>query len=48
MKNKAAAALGRLAKGVPKKFSKAEIERRTKRIKQANRWPVAKRGGQER
>ena len=30
--NKAAQALGRLAKGVPKKFSAAEIERRRQRM----------------
>ena len=30
MKNPAAVALGRLAKGVPKKYSAAEIERRSK------------------
>jgi hypothetical protein len=29
MKNPAAVALGKLAKGKPKKFSKAEIKRRT-------------------
>lgn len=28
MKNKTAQALGRMAKGVPKNFSKAELERR--------------------
>lgn len=31
-KNPAAVALGKLAKGVPKTLSKAEIKRRTKRL----------------
>lgn len=34
--NKAAQALGRLAKGVPKKYSAAEIERRSKILAAVN------------
>jgi len=34
--NKAAQALGRLARGVPKKFSAAEIERRSKILARIN------------
>jgi hypothetical protein len=39
-KNKAAQALGRLGKGVPRKYSKAELRRRTKRLAEARkkRW----------
>jgi hypothetical protein len=39
--NKAAQSLGRMARGVPKNFSPAELERRSKRLAQArkNRWP---------
>jgi hypothetical protein len=39
--NRAAQALGRLAKGVPKQFSREEIERRSKRLAAARlkRWP---------
>ncbi len=39
--NKAAQALGRLAKGVSKKYSDAELERRAKRMRatQKKRWP---------
>jgi hypothetical protein len=43
--NKAAQALGRLAKGKPKKFSEAEIKRRTERLKKLAmpaRWPDKK------
>jgi hypothetical protein len=43
--NKAAQALGRLAKGKPKKFSPAEIKRRTERLKKLAmpaRWPDKK------
>jgi hypothetical protein len=38
--NKAAQSLGRLARGVPKKYSSAEIQRRTKRLAEARkkRW----------
>lgn len=38
--NKAAQALGRQAKGVPKNFSQAEIDRRKKRLAEARakRW----------
>lgn len=41
MKNQAASALGKLAKGVPKTLSKAERKRRSERSKKAraNRWP---------
>ena len=41
MKNKAASALGKLAKGKPKNLTKAEIARRTKRLAEARekRWP---------
>lgn len=40
--NKAAQALGRLAKGVPKTFTKAERERRRLRLAavRAKRWPA--------
>jgi hypothetical protein len=39
--NRAAQALGRLAKGVPKKFSAAELARRKKLLSEARkkRWP---------
>jgi len=39
--NKAASALGKLAKGIPKRFSQAEIERRKQRLAlaRAKRWP---------
>lgn len=37
MKNKAAQALGRLAKGVPKNYSKAERERRRKHMEALNK-----------
>ena len=39
--NKAASALGKLAKGKPKTLTKAEIEHRTKRLADARRkrWP---------
>ena len=39
--NKAAQFLGRLAKGKPKNFSKAERERRRQRLSKvrAKRWP---------
>jgi hypothetical protein len=43
--NKAAQALGRLAKGKPKKFSEVEIKRRTERLKNLAmpaRWPDKK------
>jgi hypothetical protein len=42
--NHAAQALGRLAKGVPKQFSSAELERRKKRLAEAraNRWLKSK------
>jgi len=38
--NKAAQKLGRMAKGVPKKLTKDEIQRRTKRLTDARklRW----------
>jgi hypothetical protein len=36
-KNQIAAALGRLGRGKPKTFSKAEIRRRTARIRSFNR-----------
>jgi hypothetical protein len=41
--NRAAQALGRLAKGVPKQFSREEIERRKKLLADARlkRWPKA-------
>lgn len=41
MKNQSAVALGKLAKGVPKNFSAAEIARRKKRLADARkkRWP---------
>ena len=40
MKNAAAVALGKLAKGHPKKFSQAELDRRAKRLVEARkkRW----------
>lgn len=40
MKNKAAVALGKLAKGRPKNLSSAEIKRRTERLSKARklRW----------
>lgn len=34
-KNPAAVKLGKLAKGVPKNYSKSELERRTKRLLEA-------------
>jgi len=39
--NRAAQSLGRLAAGVPKKYSAEEIARRTQLLKKAraNRWP---------
>lgn len=39
--NRAAQALGRRAKGVPKNYTAAELERRTKRLAlaRAKRWP---------
>jgi hypothetical protein len=39
--NDAASALGRLAKGVPKKLSEAERKRRRRSLAEArkNRWP---------
>lgn len=39
--NKAAQALGRRARGVPKKFTAAELARRKKRLAEARkkRWP---------
>jgi hypothetical protein len=39
--NKAAQALGRMARGVPKNYSKAELARRAKRLAEARktRWP---------
>lgn len=42
MKNKAAQALGRQGKGVPRRFSNAEIARRKQRLVQARakRWPA--------
>lgn len=40
--NKAAQQLGRLAKGVPKKLSKAEINRRKKRLADARKLRWAK------
>ena len=36
MKNKAAQALGRLARGVPKSFSPEELDRRRKRMEALN------------
>ena len=43
--NRAAQALGRLAKGVPKSYTPSEIEARTKRLVEARakRWPKKKR-----
>jgi hypothetical protein len=35
--NKAAQSLGRLARGVPKNYSRAEIARRTKRLAEARK-----------
>lgn len=48
MKNKAAQALGRLAKGVPKTISQAERRRRAERLALArqSRWPEDKRKAQ--
>lgn len=42
--NRAAQAVGRLAKGVPKQFSREEIERRSKllAVARAKRWPKVK------
>lgn len=39
--NRAAQALGRLARGVPKSYTREEIEARTKRLAEARlkRWP---------
>lgn len=44
MKNKAAQAIGRLARGVPKNYSAAEIAKRTQRLAEATkkRWPKRK------
>jgi hypothetical protein len=41
MTNRAASALGKLAKGKPKKLTAAELKRRTERLRQARakRWP---------
>jgi hypothetical protein len=36
MKNKAAQELGRMGKGIPKKYTKAERKRRSKRMKELN------------
>lgn len=42
--NKAASALGKMAKGAPKNLSAEEIERRTKQLSEARkkRWPKKK------
>jgi len=44
MKNKAATALGKMAKGVPKNLSAEEIARRTEQLAKARekRWPKKK------
>lgn len=44
MVNKAAQALGRMGKGVKKNFSKAEIERRRKRMREVQKLRWAKKG----
>jgi len=42
--NRAAQTLGRLARGKPKKYTAAELERRKKRLAEARkkRWPKKK------
>lgn len=42
--NPYAQALGKMAKGVPKRFSAAELKRRTERLREAAklRWPKPK------
>ncbi len=44
MPNEAASALGRMARGVPKQFSEAELERRRRRLDEARkaRWTDSK------
>lgn len=44
MSSEAASALGRMARGVPKQFSAAEIELRRRRLAEARkaRWPESK------
>lgn len=44
MSSSAAAALGRMARGIPKQFSEAELERRRRRLAEARkaRWPESK------
>ena len=45
-KNPAAVSLGKLARGVPKSFTQAELDRRRKRLADARvkRWPKRKVG----
>jgi len=40
--NRHAQALGRLAKGRPKRFSRAELRHRAARIRAAKRWPAGR------
>ncbi len=46
MKNSHASALGKLAKGKPKSFTHAELERRKKRLAEVRlkRWPKKREG----